>query len=392
MEKLGKRVLILAFIIGLYAPTSIHSEILPILPVIFTFLLTPLYLYYIYAQKRLSLNLLLISLGINLCLWMPTIFTPFSDYAFGHSLYYFVFSLMILMNLKEVQIGNFEMKVFNLINFINLCLCLLIRSGNNKVTDFFIQNYSMFYPEMTELAMFLKKPVIMFAAHSIAAYFLFIFFFINLYMYKLKNKIFYLIMSIGYIFSLFWVNSNTGYFFFFLSIIQFSFFLIKRKPLIFISLVCSILVFMFFNVDKVEQTYDFYSSKITNTLLSENNGIIGRYSDQGILRKNFQYMSENLFMPVGFGYSPDLFFGDSGSVEHLLRGSFPLFFLMYLGLFLFLYKNLHSKMIACFLFFITAAMDIGFLTLIFFRTLFILPFIIVFINHINQRNAIINTQ
>lgn len=115
---------------------------------------------------------------------------------------------------------------------------------------------------------------------------------------------------------------------------------------------------------------------------STGNGFLGRYSSTGNLQGNFNYLKENYFRPVGFGYSPEIMYVDSGYVEYLTRGTFLLVILIFAGLFLFLRNNLKSKNAAYSLFFIFLLFENGFSGLTYYRTIYLLPFIVLYLNHI----------
>src|SRR5260370_14093568 len=103
------------------------------------------------------------------------------------------------------------------------------------------------------------------------------------------------------------------------------------------------------------------------------------------------YLFDHSFSPIGLARSasgldvssPTHFFvGDSGPVEYLLRGSVPLLFLIYLGLYGFLRRNLVSRAHSTILFFVILAFETGFSALDSSRTFFLLPFFVVYLNHI----------
>ena len=60
-----------------------------------------------------------------------------------------------------------------------------------------------------------------------------------------------------------------------------------------------------------------------------------------MLGGNLRYLNEAPFSPIGFTYGPeDLFYGDSGSILMLVRGSLPLLVMVYLAYGRFLVRNL----------------------------------------------------
>src|SRR5204862_4396059 len=100
------------------------------------------------------------------------------------------------------------------------------------------------------------------------------------------------------------------------------------------------------------QGYSNFKENLADIWGREENGLLGRYSSTGGLSANLEFIVDHPFSPIGLGLSSQLWYSDSGPVEYLLKGSFPLLFTMYLGAFLFFYKNLRSKRRALFLFLI----------------------------------------
>jgi hypothetical protein len=125
-------------------------------------------------------------------------------------------------------------------------------------------------------------------------------------------------------------------------------------------------------------------SAIGDVLSLDTNGLRGRYSGQGALTSNLRYVASAPFSPVGAGFHPDLMYGDSGVIEFLLRGSVPLVLLIYTGLFVFLKSNLASRSQALFLFAVLLGFEIGFSNLLYFRTQFFVPFVVVYLNHLES--------
>jgi hypothetical protein len=233
----------------------------------------------------------------------------------------------------------------------------------------------------------MKKPVVMFAAHSIAGFFLYLLFYMCFTMYKKEGKLIQLVFSVLYVWFIFNLSSNGGYIFVAVATIQLLYYSLKYKTLKALGLISIISVSALFVLEEVMNVINKYSTIISRTLSSDQNGISGRYSNDGILSGNIDYIKDNIFMPVGFGNSPDLFFGDSGMMEYMLRGSIPLVILMYLGLYLFLKRNLYSNYTAITIFIAVIIIDFGAQTLLSFRTLFILPFLVIYLNDIHKRKA-----
>lgn len=381
-------IFLIVFLIGLFAPTSSGSIISNNASLIYAGIMIPIYLFVILRDANVPKYNIIIAFLINVVLWGSTAFTPLSSYAFGNSIYYLLFSLLICINLKgEDLLPKNKGLVINLVHTTILILCLLIIVQNQTIIGFFINNYSLYYQDMMPYALAMKKPVIMFAAHSIAGFFLYLLFYMCFTMYKKEGKLIQLVFSILYVWFIFNLSSNGGYIFFSVATIQLMYYFIKYKTLKAFGLISIISVSALFVLEEVMNVFNKYSTIISRTLSSDQNGISGRYSNDGILSGNIDYIKDNIFMPVGFGNSPDLFFGDSGLMEYMLRGSIPLVILMYAGLFLFLKRNLYSNYSVVIVLVAILIMDFGAQTLLSFRTLFILPFLIIYLNDIHIRKV-----
>jgi hypothetical protein len=78
--------------------------------------------------------------------------------------------------------------------------------------------------------------------------------------------------------------------------------------------------------------------------------------------------------------SGELLFVDSGWVEYTLRGSVIFVLLIYGNLYFFLRRSLLVKTDRNWLFLVILTFELGFTSLTYYRTLYLLPFFIVFLN------------
>ncbi|WP_141493445.1 hypothetical protein [Bacillus thuringiensis] len=142
--------------------------------------------------------------------------------------------------------------------------------------------------------------------------------------------------------------------------------------------------------EQVDAFLNMIELTMDQTFSSHSNGVLGRYSDNGNLAGNLDYINEHPFRPIGFGYSPEIFYGDSGIVEYLTRGSVLLVLSMYGALFLFLKNNLYSKKIAYSLFILIVLFEIGFTVLTYGRMLYLLPFVVLYLNSLEQEKEAVS--
>lgn len=116
-----------------------------------------------------------------------------------------------------------------------------------------------------------------------------------------------------------------------------------------------------------------------------------RFASGGTLRGEINYLLSHPLSPVGLKRSESafevesgehFFIGDSGPLEYLVRGSVPLLVLVYFGLYRFLRGNLAARAHLVVLFLVIIAFETGFSALGSSRTYFLLPFFVIYLNHV----------
>lgn len=379
-----RAVLVFLFLIGIFIPTSFNYQINGGLSVAGLLLMSVLLVIWLMFEGRIPRKSFFLVLTINAILLFSTLISPFNEYSYGALVPIITFSILFCLNLKNLSIGKKSLLVFNLINVVNIVLGLLIIADVAVVKDIFLKYYAAYYPELLPNMLSENKPVLFFSSHSRAAFHLFLFFAVTLFAYRHTNKTYYLLFTLGYMFLIFNLKSNTSYAFSVLALSILLIFLFRYKFRMLLSATIIVSIVSIFNLSKVLSFVEGLYFQISYTFLSQSNGLIGRYSSDGILADNIRYMADNLFRPVGLGYSDELFFSDSGIVLFTLRGTIVMTLLIYACLFVFLRRNLNYKYQAYLLFVTFLLMDFGTPTLTYFRTLLILPFLIVIINKLSE--------
>ena len=82
-----------------------------------------------------------------------------------------------------------------------------------------------------------------------------------------------------------------------------------------------------------------------------------------------------------------LWYGDSGPIELLIRGSLPLLLAVYIGFWSFVRRSLVSKGMAIAVFLMYFGFEIAYSNLLYLRTVCVLPFVIVYLNGLSRRHA-----
>lgn len=370
--------------VGLFTPTSINSNVSQKLVYFNLFFLLIIFLLLLFVNFKIKKVFVFSFILINVILSIFTLFTPFSMYSYGAGVLYLLLSLLFCLNLKDVVVSSFISKVFVVVNLLNIISGILVISDNMAIKKLLVMYYNNFYSDLLPNMMFYNKPVLTFSTHSIAGLYFFIFTFLNLKTFKKTNKLLYLLISIPYIIFCLALNSNSGYFFFFVGIIYFMYILMKTNRSLFVLFMISISIFFLFKQDTLIKIVGNIITLLKEKLESQKNGFLGRYSESGILQNSIDFIINYPFRGVGIGYSPELFYGDSGIIETCLRGTILFTFVIYVSFFLFMRSNLMSKKTASFLYIVFMLFELGFSSLIYFRTLYILPFIIVYLNHLES--------
>lgn len=380
------------YILGLFLPNSTKGLISSDFEIGSNIVLLLVLIYFIYTQKKVDLMSFYIVILINSSLWLSTLLTQANLNSFGTSISFMNLSLLLCLDFKELKISKKSYKyTFFLTNIINIALGMLIVFDNANILEFIKNYYSAFYDDLLLYMLSSNKPVNTLASHSLAGFYHFIFFILNILSYKKSGKNIYLIMSIFYMILLWFLSSNTAYLFLGISFIIFVFILFYKNKILLLFSLFVVFVEYLFNVESVNHILLNLFTESSNVFKSRENGILSRYSNSGNLINNYVYLKENYFVPVGFGNYANLKYGDSGIVEYLLRGSIICLLSILIGFYIFLKRNLGKKY-AVLIFILFVSFEVGFSNFIYFRTLLVLPFLIVYLKLLLKNDAPITKE
>src|SRR5581483_2582187 len=324
------------FLLGMYSPSSfggVYSESLWVLyGLAFVCLLFPL----LFERNGMgSSGLCVNSILLIASLLAATVISPFSEYRWGGLFGFLLLAFLYLVVLRDVTGGKSLQIIFVLANLVNVMLGMAVILGSELVDNFLVRYYSSFYPELLEMMMGFRKPVLSFATHSVAAFFFYLFFFLNFETYKVKKSRVYLIFALCYVgltFSLFSFSSMALTSFAVFQVLRYS--AQRRRKTVMAILVVTILAVGAFVIRYLAELENLatISQAVSLALTSPTSGFLGRFSQVGTLYDTVNYLRSRPFSPVGLSYRGDLFFGDSGLVEYYLRGSIALVITVYAGL------------------------------------------------------------
>ncbi len=382
-------------VFALYFPTSIDGHIseglasfavLSVFACLTVAVLKPIILW---QETHFNTLMGLNSAMIILILFIATANSPFKTISWGAFPVYFSIALIYLINLKMVSSKPFLPLFLVFINFINLAWAIGLIFQLDSFIHLTTQYYTCWYDELLEYMLVLHKPILVYGSHSVAAFFFYIFFLLNIETYTYKHNRLYLVFSILYILLQPLLLSSSAYVFFVIAILHFTYKSVFRRFDIpsfamLVLLAISLIVFLMQLVGG-DLTSQVAKLSIDVLLGNDENGFLSRYATGGALAPEIRYILANPLFPVGLTYSEGFLFGDSGAVVYVLRGGVLLLLAIYGGLLFFLKTNLESTAMAYWLFFIIAFFEIGFTPLTYFRFIAFLPFVIVYLNSIRSK-------
>jgi hypothetical protein len=298
---------------------------------------------------------------------------------------YSLLALMLTLDLKKVYPSSFVHAAFVGANLLSIASGIAILVGIEWMGQFLSAFYTQFYPELVQTMADLHKPVLTFGTHAAAGLFSYVFFWLNWETYKARGKTLSLFFALCQFILLVALTSFTSLALAGLALVQMGvwFWKYNRKALAATAL-CILLVSPV-GVRFVEN--QIAASEVRAELAgaflnSEISGPLGRYGPGGSERGKITQLLDHPLSPFGLAMPSDFSMVDSGPLEYLLRGSVPLLVLIYFGLYRFLRYNLASRSQALALFLLILSCETGFTLLIYVRTLYLLPFFVIYLNQI----------
>ena len=382
----------LLLLTGMYFPTSIEGEITTVLSIVAGSILGVGLLLLIVTCGVAGPPQFAIACAVFIIICAATLFSPFTQKAYGALVPLSLLTVLLCVDLRSVPAVSLIGRVFTLVNLINLTGAALLMANLPDVNQFLIQNYSAFYPELVRAMLGAGKPVLTFATHSLAGFAFYIYFYLCLRTHIETGRVLDYLFALSYLLILMLIGSFSSYAFALLAVGQLVLRLRWRRPLmIVVPLVLFIGLAIAWAMPDTSILDEQYAA-IMDVLSLDANGIRGRYVGRGELTSSIRFITEFPFSPVGAGYSSDLMYGDSGPVEYMLRGSVPLVLAIYGGLWLFFRRNLRSRAQGWFLFGVFLLFELGFSNLLYFRTQYLMPFVVVYLNSLEVSRTMKNAR
>jgi hypothetical protein len=384
VKQLANFLLAAVFLVGLYCPTSIdtvQSKWLWAAPGVFAIavFVTVILRYGLHAAP------LVCAIGAMSSLLFFTAITPLWILTPGALLPYTALLLLICTDLSGVAYGWPLRFAWIGANILNILLAALIVADYAPVKTFFISTYSAFYDRLVSNMLAAGKPVLMFASHSIAAFFFFVCFYLHLRTFTARRSNGSLVMAMVYLLLLVLLKSISAYCLFVAGVALLFYHTAGPRTVMILSagVVAICVTTAWVNTAKWNETM----ASVEQVWNDSGSGFQGRYLENGVLNQDLKYLNEHPLQGVGIGYSESLWYGDSGPIELLIRGSIPLLLAVYIGFWTFVRNSLISKGMAIAVFLMYFSFEIAYSNLLYLRTVCVLPFVIVYLNGLGRRHA-----
>jgi hypothetical protein len=374
-------VFLLLLLAGMYFP-SVASERFSIFSLSAFVIVLVLLLLLVFRKKGHPAFLpCLALLSITPLLLLFTVTSGLATLKLGALFQYAVLSVMLIATFRDIVLPIWFSRLWSLINVINILAGFAIVAGFQRVNDFIVAHYSTAYDDLVANMVSWHKPVLTFGTHSLAAFFLYLFFWLNLQGYKRKRQKRLLAFALCYIFLTASLLSVSALVFATVGICQlvFLFWSSNRyKVVTAVGMLCVLVIMIAFwgSAIRWRESVDV----VQGILQDPGAGLTGRLLPGGTMYESLQYLKSHPFSPVGASIREGIVFGDDGPLEYILRGSFLLLLLIYGGLFYFLRRNLILKADAYFLFCAIVVFEMGYTTLINIRALYLIPVFCAYLN------------
>ena len=247
------------------------------------------------------------------------------------------------------------------------------------VTDFVNRFYAAFVDDLVSTMLALHKPVLTYGTHSLAAFFIYLFYWMNFRTFEATKAKINLVFAILHAALCAAVLSHTSFVFALLAFAEMGWYLLRHARCATIAFALAIAIGLPAALSRIDPDLRTWADLgrvardvVVFTWMDKEGGFGGRFSAGGNMAAPIAYIADHPFSPIGLSTRKDFVLDDSGPVEYMIRGSVLLVVLMYGGAWYFLRAHL-PRWDALRLFLCIAAMEVGFSVLTYHRALFLLP-------------------
>lgn len=362
---------------GVFSPTSIGGD--PSSPLVLVSMI--LYLLLVaWALWRFGVTNAYAQVSGMLVIGLPLAFTFTASgtrVAWGKAMFFVMLAAAYFPKLRPLTITRRTRILFNAVSVVLLVIAATIMFAPSLIEEPLLRFYADFYPELMPNMLKAGKPVGTFTSHNVAALFYYLFFYLHARSYSVYSRFWNLLMALAFLAIIPFLKSNSGLAFAVFGFFEILYILYRSRGVTSKIFGLGLLLAAMSAAAAFNESIAAFVATIVG---SKANGLAGRFASTGNLRGNIDYIVKYPFSPVGFQYKNELFYGDCGYIEMMIRGSLPMVLAAYGGLVAFLRQNLATKNDLRAVLTAIVVMEIGFSNLISLRFLFILPFLIVYLN------------
>lgn len=263
-------------------------------------------------------------------------------------------------------------------SIVNCLIGFPVVFGSAIVGDLLTNYYNAFYPELVPMMLLKHAPVLTYATHSLAAFFLYTFFWINLSAYRRTTHRRYMFFAICHLVLCFSLTSHTSFVLSLAAVVELLCFTFKRHPKSTITTTALLIYLVSYTLTGFLGMYSWKDvADVTVAFWQSGASGMSRFGSEGGQTAQLAYLKNN-WAPIGLMQSDSInpLTTDNAPLDYVLRGSFPLLFLMYGGLWIFLRRNLDNASDRYHLLFSILATELGIEILPYSRSLCLLPGIV----------------
>lgn len=303
--------------IGVIFPTSINGDFSANIPFIFGAFNVCLAVLYIFTCGVLSL-IRFSAVFLLICTYLIfTLVSIYSKIAWGQLIV--LTPLLLVLSFEYKKITNTK-AVYSA--FILSSIYIVVVGLGSLYFDF-LKNYSDYYYSASYIGLVQRmleigKPVSIFASHSLAAfyYFLYLLVFVQMVRRGVGNPVLCWVMIAFLMLSLSMLRSASSAFFLISSILLIAFNLYKNYSWVARIYFLILLTLLLFLVIYFEDSFVY--SSVIKIMGDDKNGLASRYYG-GVLSTGIEYIANNPFIGIGLSYSEKFYYTDSDVILTLLK-------------------------------------------------------------------------
>jgi hypothetical protein len=299
-------------------------------------------------------------------------------------------AMMLCLRFRGERVGSNALLI---VSTINIAIGIGIIAGIEPVVLWVERFYSAFFDGLVPSMLDLHKPVLSYGTHSIAAFFLYMFYWLNFRTFQVTGRRLNLACAIVHALLCAALLSHASFGFAALAFSEMGWHALSRSRYVTIASVLALAALMPVVIRAFDPKtsgwnaiQDVAKDYVVYTWVDKEGGLLARYGAGGDLAEPVAYIANHPLRPIGLSSSEKYVLVDSGPVEYMMRGSLLLVILIYGGLWYFLRAHLQLwdalRMMLCVL-----VMETGFSVLLYQRTALLLPAFVLYLSGLDVRSS-----